>query len=59
MTAAALRRRSILGMLLMIVGVAVGVTVATTTANGQTLVAMALVALGGYLWATALWRGGR
>lgn len=59
MTPAALRRRTIIGASLMMLGVIIGVTVATTTANGQTIVALALVMLGGYLWATAAMRGGR
>lgn len=59
MTPAALRRRTLIGVVLMMLGVIIGVTVATTTANGQTIVALALVMLGGYLWASAAMRGGR
>lgn len=55
MSRVALHRRTLVGMVLMLVGVIIGGTVQSTTPNGRTLIAIIIVGVGGYLWATAAW----
>jgi hypothetical protein len=49
------RRRALTGLVIMLVGVLVGGTVQSSTPNGQTILAIILVGVGGYLWATDAW----
>jgi len=59
MSPAVARRRALVGLFLMLVGVIVGGTVQTSTPNGQTLLALVIIAAGGYLWISAVVRGDR
>jgi hypothetical protein len=52
-------RRVALGYVLLAVAVVVGVTVTTSSPNGQTILAMGIAILGGWLVAIGTMRGGR
>lgn len=55
MTRLVLRRRALIGMLIMLAGAILGGLVQSPTPNGQTLLALILVGVGGFLWATDVW----
>jgi len=51
-TRVVVRRRAVAGLVIMIVGAILGGLVQSPTPNGQTLLAVILVGVGGFLWAT-------